>query len=147
VALVRNANLKCMCEMCCTWLAENRGCKKLPKIRQLCTIVQLCPTISSQLKHVLTIGKKLLTINISSTCPHNTVNVRLLMDEICWRVWGTPANFSGIRTSASLLHRRRSTKVNKTLQDVWPSPVLVHYIYILGASCPSPLTEFCQLQN
>jgi len=29
-----------------------------------------------------------------------------------------------------------STKVNKTLQDVWPSPVLVHYIYFLGGLLP-----------
>jgi len=37
--------------------------------------------------------------------------------------------------------QRRSTK----LRIVWPSPALVHYIYIFGGSCP--LTEFCQLQN
>jgi len=33
----------------------------------------------------------------------------------------------------------------KTLQDVWLSPGLVHYMYIFGGSCP--LTEFCQLEN
>jgi len=60
-----------------------------------------------------------------------------------WRVWGTPTNFNGFRVLAALLHRRRSTEVNKTLQNVWPSPGQVHYIYILGAA-PS---EICQLLN
>ena len=36
-------------------------------------------------------------------------------------------------------------EANNTLQNVWPSPGLVHYIYIFGGSCS--LTEFCQLQN
>jgi len=65
--------------------------------------------------------------------------------EICWRVWGTPANFNGFRVLASLLQRRRSPDANQTLHDVWPSTALVHYIYIFGGFCP--LTEFYQLQN
>jgi len=47
------------------------------------------------------------------------------------------------RVFASLMHRRRSTEVNQTLHDVWPSPALVHYIYIFGGSCL--VTEFCQV--
>jgi len=73
------------------------------------------------------------------------VNFGLLKAEVCWRVWGTPANFNGFHVLASLLHRRRTTEVNQTLHDVWPPPGLVHYIYILGGCCP--LTEFWQLQN
>jgi len=46
--------------MCCTQLAGNAGPKKSPKIRRLGTIAQLCRAISSQLRHVLTIGKKLV---------------------------------------------------------------------------------------
>ena len=46
--------------MCCTWLAGNAGPKKWPKNRHLGTIAQLCRAISSQLRHVLTIGKKLV---------------------------------------------------------------------------------------
>ena len=41
----------------CTWLAENTGCKKWPKIRYLSTIAQIGQAISSQLRHVSTIGK------------------------------------------------------------------------------------------
>ena len=31
------------------------------------------------------------------------VNLGLLTAEICWRVWGTPANFNGFRVFAALL--------------------------------------------
>ena len=60
-------------------------------------------------------------------------------------VWGTPANFNGFRMLASLLHQRRLTEVKQTLHDVWPSPGLVHYIYIFAGSCP--LAECYQVQN
>jgi len=36
--------------------------------------------------------KNLLSSNMSSTCPHNMVNFGPLAAEICWRIWGTPAN-------------------------------------------------------
>jgi len=32
------------------------------------------------------------------------VNFGLLTAEICWRVWGTPADFNGFRVLAALLH-------------------------------------------
>jgi len=41
-------------------LAENTGRKKLTKIRHLRIIAQLCRAISLQLRHVSTIGKKLV---------------------------------------------------------------------------------------
>jgi len=78
----------------------------------------------------------LLNGNITSISPHNIVNFSLLTAEIPWRAWSTPANFNGFRVLASLLQRRRSTEVNQTLHDVWPSPALVYYIYIFGGSCP-----------
>ena len=49
-----------MSEMCCTRLAANTGRKKFAKNRHLGTIAQLCRAISSQLRHVSTIGKKLV---------------------------------------------------------------------------------------
>ena len=48
--------------------------------------------------------KKLLSINISSTCPHNMVNFGLLTAEIGSTIWGTPANFNWFRVLAALLH-------------------------------------------
>jgi len=49
-----------MSETCCTQLTENIEYKKSPKIRHLGTIAPLCWAISSQLKHIWTIGKKLV---------------------------------------------------------------------------------------
>jgi len=68
-----NANLECMSEMCCKRLAGNTARKN----RHFGTIWQLCRAVSSQLKHVSTIGKKrnLLNTDTSSTCPHNMVNL------------------------------------------------------------------------
>ena len=50
--------------------------KMSPKNRHLGTIAQLCRAISSQLRHISIIGKKLLSSDMSSTCPHNMVNLR-----------------------------------------------------------------------
>jgi len=47
----------------------------------------------------------LLSSDMSSTCPHNMVNFGLQTAEIHPVVWGTPANFSGFRVLAALLHR------------------------------------------
>jgi len=108
-----------------------------------------CTTLSGYIfarRHVSTTGKKnLLSINISSRCLHNIANFGPLAAEIGWQVWGTPANFNGVRVLASLLRRRRSPDANQTLHDLWSSPGLVHYVYIFGGSCP--LTEFCAVQN
>jgi len=89
--------------------------------------------------------KKLLSSNISPTCLHNMVNVGPLAAEIVSLVWGTPGSLNGFRVLATLLQRRRSTEVNQTLRDVWPSPGLVRYIYTFGISCP--LMDFCHVQN
>jgi len=90
--------------MCCTPLAENTGRKKVAKNRHLGTIAPLRRAISSQLRHVSTIGKNLLSTNMSSTCLHNMVNFGSLTAEIGSGVWGTPANFNGFRVLAALLH-------------------------------------------
>ena len=90
-------------------------------------------------------SEKMLNGNISSTCPHNVSKFGPLAAEIGSGVWGTPPNFNRFRVFASLLQRRRSTEANQTLPEVWPSPGLVHCIYIFGGSFP--VTEFCQVQN
>jgi len=107
-----------------------------PKNRRLRTIAQLCWAISSQLRHVSTVRKKFVNSNISSRCPHNMSNFSLLTAEIGWRVWGPPANFNGFRVLALLLQRRRSPEANQTLHDVWPSPGLVHSVYISRGLLP-----------
>ena len=135
-----------MSETCCTRLAGNTRCKNDAKNHHLGTIAQLCPAVSSQVRHVSTIRKNLLSSNMSSICPHNMVNFSPLAAEICWWVWGTPANFNGFRVLAVSLQQRRSAEANQTLHVVWPCPALLHYTYISGGSCP-PWQEFCPVQS
>ena len=81
------------------------------------TIPQLSQAISSQLRHVSTIRKKnLLSSNISSTCPHNMVNISPLAAEIVLLVWGTSANFNGFRVLAAILHGTLVVSVSQTLR-------------------------------
>ena len=125
----------------------NTGRKNNAKNRHLRTIAQLCPA-RLYLRNwgmYRQFEKKLLNSNISSKCPQNMVNSGPVTAEINWGVCSPPANINGFRVFASLLHWRRSTKVNQTLHDVWLSPGLVHDVYIFGGSCP--VREFCQLQN
>ena len=102
--------------------------QKSPKSRHLGTIAQICRAISSQLRHVSTIGKNLLSSDMSSTCPHNMVNFGPLTAEIGSGVWGTPTNFNGFRAlahissfngfrfSAALLHGTLVLGVSETLR-------------------------------
>ena len=90
--------------MCCRRLAGNAGPKKSPEIRHLGTIAQFCPAISSQLRHVSTIGKKLVK---QQYLPHMSLQFGELLPlaaEIGSLVWGTPPNFNGFRVLAALPH-------------------------------------------
>jgi len=99
--------------MCGKRLSENAG----PKNRHLGTITQFCRAISSQPRHVSTIGKKnLLSSNMSSRCACNMVNIGQLTAEIGPVVWGTPANFNGFRILAALLHSSQVVSVSQTLR-------------------------------
>jgi len=127
--------------MCCTQLAENTGRKNSLSAHHRTT---LSGYIFATKAHIDK-RKNLLNSNISSTCPHNIVNFGPLTAEICWWLWGNPANFNEFRVLASLLQRRHWTEVNPTLHDVWRSSGLVQCIYIFRGSCH--LTEFCQVPN
>jgi len=89
--------------------------------------------------------KNLLNSNISPACAHNMVNFGPLAAEIGAVVWATWATYNGLRVLAELLQQRRSTEANQPLHNVWPSPGLVHYIFVFGGSCP--VTEYCKVQN
>jgi len=103
--------------MFCTCLAENTGRKNDAKNRHLGTIPQLCRAISSQLRHVSTIGKKNLLRAISAPdVPHNMVNFGLLAAEIISGVWGTPVTFNGCRVFAALLHGSQVVSISQTLR-------------------------------
>jgi len=111
-----SANLECRSETCCARLTENTGRKTVTKNRHLGTIAQLCRAISSQLRHISTIGKNFLSSNISSTCPHNMVNFGPLAAEIGPVIWGTPANINSFRVLAALLHGTVVVGVSLTLR-------------------------------
>jgi len=83
VVLVRiwNAGLHAAC-----W----NDAKKSPKIGHLGTIAQFCRGISLQLRHVSTIGKKLVK-------QQYLLQMSPQAAEIGPVVWGTPANFNGFR--------------------------------------------------
>jgi len=71
-----------MSETCCTRLAENTGRKTSPSMG---TIAQLCRAISSPLRHVSTIGKKL----VKQQYLLHMANFGLLAVEIGLPVWAS----------------------------------------------------------
>jgi len=116
------------------------------KNHHLCTIAQCCRIVCLQLRHVSTIRKKnLLNSNISSTCPHNTVNFRPLTAEIDWRVFGAPQQIStvsclGFVTAPKSLNGRQPNSV-QCLAVSWAGTLYIHFWGLL------PLTEFSPVQN
>jgi len=60
--------------------------------------------------------KNLLNSNVSPKCRHNMMNHGPLTAEIGSLVWGTPANFSGFRVLAALLHSTLVVGVSQSLR-------------------------------
>jgi len=61
-------NVQWRCEMCCTWLGENTGCKKVAKNPHLGSMAQLRGAIFSQVKaRIDNPKKKISSQNMSST--------------------------------------------------------------------------------
>jgi len=108
-------NVECRSEMCCSRLTAITGRKEVTKNRHLGTIARRRRAISSQLRHVSTIGKNLLSSNISSTCPHTMVNFGPLAAEIVSLVWGTPGNFNRFRVLVALLHGTLVVGISQTV--------------------------------
>ena len=145
--------------MCCTWLAANTGRKNDPKNRHLGTIAQRCRAISSQLRHISTVEKKLLSSNISSICFHNMVNFGLLASEIGPVVWGTPANFNGFGVLGALPHGTPVVGVGQTLRrgtegatyvrqgdhhvGHWPTFLVLCLFCVVWSSCLLMRVSFC----
>ena len=90
--------------------------KKSPKSRHLSTIPQLCWAMSSQLRHISTIGKKVVKqpylLNMSPQ--YGELGPRAA--EVVSLVWGTPSYFNGFRVLAALLHGILVVGVSQTLQ-------------------------------
>jgi len=106
-----SVDLEYRSEMCCTRLAGKIGRKKS-------TFWHHRTTLSGYIfwtKACIDNRKNMLNSSTSSTCSDNMVNVGLLTAKICWRVWGTPANFNGFRVLAALLHGTLVAGVSKIL--------------------------------
>jgi len=101
--------------------------------------------MSLQLRHMSTIGKKLVKQQCLPHMWHNMVNFDPLAAEIHWRVWGTPAHFSGFCVLAALLHGTLVVAISQTLRrwtegatyirqgghhiGHWPTFILVIFIF------------------
>ena len=121
-----------------------------PKDCQKCyilgTITQLCLAIYSQLRRVSTVRENLLNSNVSPTCPQNMVYFGLLVAEICWRVWGTPAHFIRFRVLAVLLHGILVVGVSQTGVEQTAPPIFGRAAITLGVA-PHSSCRFMLLMN
>jgi len=104
-----SVNLECRSEMCCTRLAGNTERKKIA----ICTPLHNFAWHFFATKACINYRKSLLNSNISSRCPDNMANFGPLMAEICWRVSGIAANFSGFHVLALLLSWRSLSQPTK----------------------------------
>jgi len=86
------------------------------KLAILGTIAQFCRAISSQLRHASTIGKSLLSSNISPTCHQSMVKFGPLAAVIVTLVWHTLPNFNGFCVLAALLHGTVVVGISQTLR-------------------------------
>jgi len=110
--MVWPSNSECRSEMCCMRLAGNAGPKKSPFWHHRTNLSGFIFATKERIDN----RKKVLSSNISSTCPHNIVNFGSLTAEIGSGVWGTPTNFNGFRVLAALLHGIPELGVSQTLR-------------------------------
>jgi len=93
--------------------------QKITKTCHLGTIAQLCRAESLQLRHVSTIGKKLVKQQylLHMSAQYGELRPTNGWDLLTtWQVWGTPANFNGFRILAALLHDTLVVGVVQTLR-------------------------------
>ena len=90
--------------------------QKLAKNRHLGTIAQVCLAVSSQLRHVSAVGKKIVKQQYLLHMPYNMANFSVLAAEICSGLKGIPANFNGFRVLAALLHGTLVVGASQTLR-------------------------------
>jgi len=96
-----------------TRLTGNTGRKN----GHLCGITELCRAISSQLRHVSTIGKKnFLNSNVSPTCRHNMVNLRPTGGWDLLASLRHPCKFQRVSRLPPLLHSTLVVGISQALQ-------------------------------
>jgi len=96
--------------MCCTWLAENTGCKNDAKNRHLGSIPQLCRAISSQLRHVSTVGIKLVKQQYLLHMSPQYGELRPTSFWHCFGSLGHPSYFQQLPRLGSVTARQSSSE-------------------------------------
>ena len=105
-----------MSETCCTRLAENTGRKKVAKNRHLGTIAQLCRAISLQLRHVSTIGKKLVKQQYLLHMSSQDGELRSTNGWDLLTTLGHPCKFQLVSRLGSITARHLVVGVSQTLR-------------------------------
>ena len=129
--------------MCCTRLAEIQE-QKSP-FRHHRTI---CRAVSSQLRHVSTIGKKiLLNIDTSSTCPRNMANFTSLTAEVCLLVCGAPPNCNRFFSRLAFVAAATSLTGGqpnfvRCLAVSWAGTLYIHFLGLLPPEGILPGAKF-----
>ena len=104
------------------------------------TSAQLCRAISSQLRHVSAIVKRVkqqYLLHMSSQYGE----LGPLAAEIVSLVWSTPANFNGLFRYCNDVAQRKPTKLCTMFAVSWAGTLYIHFRGLL------PLREFGQVHN
>jgi len=125
--------------MCCVWLAGNAG----PKSRHLSMIAELCRAISSQLRHISTIGKKFVKQQCFPTCPCYGE----LRPTSGWDLLASlrhPCKFQRVLHLAALLHGTLVVGVSQTTLRRWTEGATIsHWALAHISSCTLINSEKC----
>jgi len=102
-----------MSEMSCMRLAGNTGREKSPSAHHRSTFSGYIVATKARIDNR---KKNFFKQQYLPHCSCNMVNFGPLTAEICWRVWGTPANFNGYHVLPALLHGTLVVAVSQTLR-------------------------------
>ena len=132
--------------MCGTRLAANTGRKKVAKNRHLATIAQLCRAISSQLRHVSTIGKKLVK---QQYLLYMSPQYGELQPTIGWDRFVSLGVPHVISTGFTFVYVTAATSLNGSqpnfalcLAVSWPGTLYIHFRYLLPPDGILPRAKF-----
>jgi len=122
---------------------KRQDAKKSLKIPHLGTIARICRAMSSQLRHISTIGKKLVKQKYLPHMSYSMLNFGPLLAEVGSLVWGTPANFNGFPRPGSVTARHSSgrqpnfaawNRWRHLYSAGWPSRWALAHILVLSFS-------------
>jgi len=120
--------------------------QKIVKSRHLGTIAQLCRAVSSQLRHIPTIGKTLLNSIISSTCPHNMANFGPLTVEMGIGSLRHPSKFQWVSCLAFVTATTSLTgdqpNFARCLAVSWAATLHIHFRGLLPSDGILPSAGF-----